>query len=120
MSEPVSYPEVKMVDPSTLSNAGGEAGSAAEENEGGKHAHGVQVTDLSPQATEQNLREFFQFSGKIVDVQLSMPPEGGHQAKIWFEKAEEAETAVLLTGAIILDQQVVISNLFAGESFCLG
>jgi hypothetical protein len=75
---------------------------------------GVEVTDLSPQANEHNLREFFQFSGKIKDIQLSMSPEGGHQARIFFEKEEEAETACLLTGAIIVDKQVVITNLFDG------
>lgn len=77
---------------------------------------GVEVTDLSPQANEQNLREFFQFSGKIKDIQLSMSPEGGHQARIFFEKEEEAETACLLTGAIIVDKQVVITNLFDGAA----
>lgn len=77
---------------------------------------GVEVTDLSPQANEQNLREFFQFSGKILDIQMSMSPDGGHQARIYFEKQEEADTACLLTGAIIVDKQVVITNLFDGAA----
>lgn len=116
----VSYPKVVMQPPigetsgSSKAEEGGEETASAPVD--AEHQFGVQVTDLSPKATEGNLREFFQFSGKIVDIQLYMPPEGGHAAKIYFEKEEEAETAVLLTGAIILDQQVVIASLFGGEA----
>ncbi|UPQ98724.1 RRM domain-containing protein [Chloropicon primus] len=122
---PVSYPKVEMqppLDQGESSKAGAEKavtqGEAQVEAEPKKDIHrfGVQVTDLSPKATEHILREFFEFSGKITDVQLYMPPEGGHAAKIYFEKEEEAETATLLTGAIILDEQVVISSLFEGSA----
>ncbi len=77
---------------------------------------GVLVTDLSPHATEENLRDFFQFSGTITGIELGVDAEGGHQAKIYFDKQESADTACLLTGAIILDKQVIISSLVDGAA----
>ena len=110
MAEAVAYPKVE--GDSGPQNSGSDVVNTKQEEQ--QEIFGVLVTDLSPQTTEVHLREFFKFSGQIKDVLLSVPPEGGHQAKILFEKQEDAETACLLTGAIILDQPVVIANLFDG------
>jgi len=79
-------------------------------------AVGVLVTDLSAHATEANLRDFFQFSGTITGIEMSVDAEGGHRAKIFFDKQESADTACLLTGAIILDKQVIITSLVDGSA----
>ena len=121
------YPKVEMETPAVSepgeSSKAGEARDGAGQGEpsaaaaeaGQQVRYGVLVADLDPKATEQVLREFFQFSGKITGIELFMQPEGGHAARIYFEKEEEAETAVLLTGAIIMDRHVVISSLFDGS-----
>ena len=108
-SDPGSEEKVSVSPSETKEATTASAGEAPE-----SEVFGVQVTDLSAQATEQHLREFFHFSGKITDVQVSPAEDGLQQAMILFEKQEEAETACLLTGAIIIDRQVVIANISYG------
>ncbi|KAG2273756.1 hypothetical protein Bca52824_056311 [Brassica carinata] len=65
----------------------------------------VKVGNLSSGATEHDIKEFFSFSGEVetIDIQGSE-----HSAYVTFKDPQGAETAVLLSGASIADQSVVI------------
>lgn len=77
---------------------------------------GIRVTNLSLHARERHVREFFAFSGEIVDVQLlpRQPPQTKQSAIIIFTDPSAVETAVVLSGAVIVDEPVDIEELDAG------
>eukprot|EP00897_Mesotaenium_endlicherianum_P000788 jgi/Mesen1/1070/ME000123S00241 len=67
----------------------------------------VKVTDLSENAAEKDLWEFFAFSGDIKSVELKPAPETSSQvAYITFLEEKALDTALLLTGAVIVDKPV--------------
>ncbi|KAL4326116.1 hypothetical protein GQ457_11G005910 [Hibiscus cannabinus] len=68
----------------------------------------VKVLNVSMAATEQDLMEFFSFSGEIAHVEIQGDNERSRVAYITFKDPQGAETAVLLTGATIVDQPVTI------------
>ncbi|KAK8532201.1 hypothetical protein V6N13_131536 [Hibiscus sabdariffa] len=68
----------------------------------------VKVLNVSLAATEQDLMEFFSFSGEIAHVEMQGDNERSRVAYITFKDPQGAETAVLLTGATIVDQPVTI------------
>ncbi|KAK8541836.1 hypothetical protein V6N13_137578 [Hibiscus sabdariffa] len=68
----------------------------------------VKVLNVSLAATEQDLMEFFSFSGEIAHVEMQGDNEQSQVAYITFKDPQGAETAVLLTGATIVDQPVTI------------
>ncbi|KAM7269559.1 hypothetical protein ACFE04_025056 [Oxalis oulophora] len=92
----------------------------------------VQITGLSPNASEEDLCNFFAFSGKIQHVEIVRSSDGGCTAYVTFEDAYSQETAVLLSvritptlliysnnyrlknftdpGAMIVDQRVCITR----------
>ncbi|KAJ4873761.1 Binding partner of ACD11 1 [Raphanus sativus] len=65
----------------------------------------VKVGNLSSGATEHDIKEFFSFSGEVetIDIQFNE-----HSAYVTFKDPQGAETAVLLSGASIADQSVII------------
>ncbi|CAN8300212.1 unnamed protein product [Cochlearia groenlandica] len=65
----------------------------------------VKVGNLSSGATDHDIKEFFSFSGEVesIDIQSSE-----HSAYVTFKDPQGAETAVLLSGASIAGQSVVI------------
>ncbi|CAH2072569.1 unnamed protein product, partial [Thlaspi arvense] len=67
----------------------------------------VKVGNLSSGATEHDIKEFFSFSGEVesIDIQGSSDE---HSAYVTFKDPQGAETAVLLSGASIADQAVII------------
>ncbi|KAI6672150.1 hypothetical protein NL676_000056 [Syzygium grande] len=69
----------------------------------------VKVNNLSLTATEQNIREFFSFSGEIDRVEMHSDDERCQMAYVTFKNPEGAETAALLSGATIVDQAVTIA-----------
>ncbi|GMI63485.1 hypothetical protein HRI_000017800 [Hibiscus trionum] len=68
----------------------------------------VKVVNVSLAASEQDLQEFFTFSGEIVHVEMQGDNERSQVAYITFKDPQGAETAVLLSGATIVDQSVTI------------
>ncbi|XP_028805983.1 binding partner of ACD11 1-like isoform X1 [Neltuma alba] len=69
----------------------------------------VKVSNLSLEATEQDLKEFFSFSGDIEYVELRSHDERSQIAYVTFKDAQGAETAALLSGATIVDSSVTIT-----------
>lgn len=69
----------------------------------------VEVTGLSPKATEKDVYDFFAFSGAIEHVEIVRSGDFACTAYVTFRDAYALETAVLLSGATILDQRVCIT-----------
>ncbi|XP_076954225.1 binding partner of ACD11 1-like [Bidens hawaiensis] len=69
----------------------------------------VKVSNVSLGATEQDIKEFFSFSGEIEYVDLQSENERAQKAFVTFKDPQGAETAVLLSGATIVDQSVTIA-----------
>ncbi|KAF7019169.1 hypothetical protein CFC21_032372 [Triticum aestivum] len=70
----------------------------------------VEVTNLSSSASENDLHEFFSFSGPIEHIDLIRSGGYGSTAYVTFKEPYALETAVLLSGATIVDQPVCISR----------
>ncbi|KAE8713320.1 Binding partner of ACD11 1 [Hibiscus syriacus] len=68
----------------------------------------VKVLNVSLAASEQDINEFFVFSGEIVHVEMQRDNERSQVAYVTFKDSQGAETAVLLSGATIIDQSVTI------------
>ncbi|CAN1827509.1 Binding partner of ACD11 1 [Linum perenne] len=71
----------------------------------------VKVSNVSMKATDKELKEFFSFSGDIqyVQMQTSSEDEKTQVGYVTFKDSEGAETAILLSGATIVDLAVTIS-----------
>ncbi|RDY12420.1 Binding partner of ACD11 1, partial [Mucuna pruriens] len=69
----------------------------------------VKVSNVSLGANEQDIKEFFSFSGDIEYVELQSHDERSQTAYITFKNSQGAETAVLLSGATIVDMSVTIT-----------
>ncbi|XP_019196039.1 PREDICTED: binding partner of ACD11 1 [Ipomoea nil] len=70
----------------------------------------AEVTSLSPIATEKNIHDFFALCGKIDHIEIVRAGEHASTAYVTFRSSHALETAVLLSGATILDQQVCIAR----------
>jgi len=70
----------------------------------------VEVTTLSPRATEKDVRDFFLHCGAIEHLEIIRTGEYGCTAYVTFKDAYSLETAVLLSGATIIDQRVCITR----------
>ncbi|KAK8593802.1 hypothetical protein V6N13_042626 [Hibiscus sabdariffa] len=68
----------------------------------------VKVGNVSLGASEQDIKEFFSFSGDIEHVEMHSNNERSQVAYVTFKEPQGAETAVLLSGATIVDQSVTI------------
>ncbi|KAL8266980.1 hypothetical protein R6Q59_004324 [Mikania micrantha] len=69
----------------------------------------VKVSNLSLGASERDVREFFSFSGDIVYVETQSHNERSQIAYVTFTDGQGAETAVLLSGATIVDTTVTVT-----------
>ncbi|KAJ3672612.1 hypothetical protein LUZ60_007333 [Juncus effusus] len=69
----------------------------------------VKITNLSLSATEQDVKEFFSFSGEIEHVEMHSADAYSQIAYVTFKDAQGADTALLLSGATIVDMSVVIN-----------
>lgn len=69
----------------------------------------VKVCNVSLGASQQDVMEFFSFSGEIGYIELQSENERSQTAYVTFKDAQGAETAVLLSGATIVDQSVTIA-----------
>lgn len=70
----------------------------------------VEVSNLSPNATERDLYDFFSFSGVIEHIEIIRSGDYGSTGYVTFKEPYALETAVLLSGATIIDQQVCIAR----------
>jgi len=69
----------------------------------------VFVTNISPNATEKTVSDFFSFCGRITRLTLRNSAEGGAQeAVVVFETDSAAKTALLLTNALIVDRPITV------------
>ncbi|KAG0456976.1 hypothetical protein HPP92_021791 [Vanilla planifolia] len=69
----------------------------------------VKVSNVSLSATEQDIKEFFSFSGDIEHVEMKSGDEWSQVAHVVFKDKQGAETAILLSGATIVDLSVIIT-----------
>ncbi|ONI30765.1 hypothetical protein PRUPE_1G271600 [Prunus persica] len=72
--------------------------------------YAVEVTGLSPKATEKDVHDFFAFSGSIDHVEIVRSGECACTAYVTFKDSYSQETACLLSGATIIDQAVCITR----------
>nr|XP_007131518.1 hypothetical protein PHAVU_011G019600g [Phaseolus vulgaris]ESW03512.1 hypothetical protein PHAVU_011G019600g [Phaseolus vulgaris] len=68
----------------------------------------VKVSNISSGATEQDLREFLTFPGKIEYIEMQSDKGSPQVAYVTFSNPEGAETAVLLSGAVVCGQSLNI------------
>ena len=71
----------------------------------------VLVTGLSPSASEEQLRQFLSYCGDISRISIQDDPEKGRQATVQFVNRESVDTAVLVSGAVVVDRPVTIVAL---------
>nr|BAJ98581.1 predicted protein [Hordeum vulgare subsp. vulgare] len=69
----------------------------------------VMVSNLSLKAALRDVKEFFSFSGDLVHVEMQSGDELSQVAYITFKDKQGAETAMLLTGATIVDMAVIVT-----------
>lgn len=69
----------------------------------------VKVSNVSLKAAQRDIKEFFSFSGDIVHVEMQSFDELSQVAYITFKDKQGAETAMLLTGATIVDMAVIVT-----------
>ncbi|BBN04894.1 hypothetical protein MPTK1_3g08610 [Marchantia polymorpha subsp. ruderalis] len=70
--------------------------------------HTVRVGGVSLRASEHDIRDFFSFSGEITHIELQREGDWSQVAYVTFKNADALETALLLSGATIVDQSVSI------------
>ncbi|KAI7995794.1 Binding partner of ACD11 1 [Camellia lanceoleosa] len=69
----------------------------------------VEVIGLPPEATEKDVYDFFAFCGTIEHVDIVRVGEYACSAYVTFKDAYAMQTAVLLSGATLLDQHICIT-----------
>ncbi|KAL7181635.1 hypothetical protein ACSBR1_040517 [Camellia fascicularis] len=69
----------------------------------------VEVIGLPPEATEKDVYDFFAFCGTIEHVDIVRVGEYACSAYVTFKDAYAVQTAVLLSGATLLDQHICIT-----------
>ncbi|KAG0469759.1 hypothetical protein HPP92_016459 [Vanilla planifolia] len=70
----------------------------------------AEVLNLSPNATERDLYDFFSFSGVIEHIEIVRSGELGSTGFVTFKEPHALETALLLSGSTIIDQPVCIAR----------
>ncbi|XP_059275639.1 binding partner of ACD11 1 isoform X1 [Lycium ferocissimum] len=69
----------------------------------------VKVSNVSLGASERDIKEFFSFSGDIEYVEVQSDTERSQIAYVTFKDSQGADTAVLLSGATIVDMSVTVT-----------
>ncbi|KAI1175680.1 hypothetical protein F4777DRAFT_549529 [Nemania sp. FL0916] len=69
----------------------------------------VNVKKISAQTKEQEVKDFFSFCGKIIDLKVSPAADGTQDATVKFEKETAAKTALLLDNTQLGTSQIVVS-----------
>eukprot|EP00026_Physarum_polycephalum_P011944 Phypoly_transcript_12195.p1 GENE.Phypoly_transcript_12195~~Phypoly_transcript_12195.p1 ORF type:complete len:307 (-),score=67.13 Phypoly_transcript_12195:19-939(-) len=70
----------------------------------------VFVSNISPNATEKTVSDFFSFCGRITKLTLRKDTsnDGAQEAVVIFETDSAAKTALLLTNALIVDRPITV------------
>jgi RNA recognition motif-containing protein len=71
----------------------------------------VFVSNISPNATEKTVSDFFSFCGRITKLTLrkeAISQDGSQEAIVIFETDSAAKTALLLTNALIVDRPITV------------
>ncbi|KAG9443946.1 hypothetical protein H6P81_015286 [Aristolochia fimbriata] len=74
----------------------------------------VKISNISLSASEQDIREFFSFSGDIRYIEMQSESDVSQLAYVTFKESQGADTAILLSGATIVDRTV---NITAVENY---
>lgn len=76
----------------------------------------VSVSNISPNATEKTVSDFFSFCGRITKLSLRKDSgaDGAQEAVVIFETDSAAKTALLLTNALIVDRPITVVPHVAG------
>ncbi|KAG0455479.1 hypothetical protein HPP92_024497 [Vanilla planifolia] len=69
----------------------------------------AKVSNISLSASQQDIREFFSFSGDLAYVEMQSESDESQLAYVTFKDAQGADTAVLLSGATIADRVVTVT-----------
>ncbi|CAN0871723.1 Binding partner of ACD11 1 [Linum grandiflorum] len=70
----------------------------------------VQISNLSPYASERNIRDFFAYTGEIIiHVELRRETDTTQLAYVTFKESQGADTALLLSGSTIGQTPVTIT-----------
>ncbi|KAF6144695.1 hypothetical protein GIB67_006187 [Kingdonia uniflora] len=69
----------------------------------------VKVANISLDASESDIKEFFSFSGDIHYVEIRRESERSQVAYVTFKDPQGADTALLLSGSTIVDLSITIS-----------
>ncbi|VAH95059.1 unnamed protein product [Triticum turgidum subsp. durum] len=69
----------------------------------------VKVGNISLSASKREITEFFSFSGDIEYVEMQSETDWSQLAYVTFKDSQGADTAVLLSGATIVDLSVIIT-----------
>jgi len=76
----------------------------------------VHVSSIAPAASEKTVRDFFQFCGKIKELEIQTSDDGNSkEALVWFERGSAAKTACMLSNAMIADQHIQVKYHFDGQ-----
>jgi len=73
----------------------------------------VFVSNISPNATEKTVSDFFSFCGRITRLALKSVDGGVQEAVVVFETDSAAKTALLLTNALIVDRPITVVSYVA-------
>ncbi|XP_064959592.1 binding partner of ACD11 1-like [Musa acuminata AAA Group] len=76
----------------------------------------VKISNICLSASQRDIQEFFSFSGDIDYVEMQSESEDTQLAYVTFRDSQGAETAMLLTGATIVDRSV---NITPAENYKL-
>jgi len=72
----------------------------------------ILVSNISPNATESNLKEFFSFCGNITNISLERRDNNSpSEAMISFDNHEAVDTALLLQGALLDERPLAVCLL---------
>ncbi|KAJ8131202.1 hypothetical protein O1611_g2419 [Lasiodiplodia mahajangana] len=69
----------------------------------------VNVKKISAETKEIQVREFFSFCGKIIDIKVTQAADGTQDATVTFEKETAAKTALLLDNTQLGSTQIVVT-----------
>eukprot|EP00249_Psilotum_nudum_P027679 c3564_g1_i1 orf=592-1329(+) len=71
----------------------------------------VQVKNVSSRATVEDIRSFFSYSGQVKHVDLRRDGQWSQVAIVSFMDLDDVDTAILLSGATIIDQPISVISL---------
>jgi len=76
----------------------------------------VTVSNVSPNANQKTVSDFFSFCGKISKLFMKKENDNSFNVVVEFETESAAKTALLLTNALIIDRPIVVTPYTAPVS----